>query len=35
MMDIWEQVASYGKEVQKQICLEGSEILRKLYMISL
>ncbi len=35
MVDIWEQIASYGKEVQKQICLEGSEILRKLYMISL
>ena len=35
MVDIWEQIASYGKEVQKQICLEGGEILRKLYMISL
>ena len=35
MMELWEQIASYGKEVQKQICLEGGEILRKLYMISL
>ena len=35
LIDIWEQIASYGKEKQKGICIEGGEILRKLYMISL
>lgn len=35
LMDIWEQIASCGKEVQKGVCLEGEEILRKLYMLSL
>ncbi len=35
MIEIWEQLASYGKETQKQICIEGGEILRKLYMASM
>ena len=35
MIEIWEQVASWGKERQKGICIEGGEILRKLYMMSL
>ncbi len=35
LIDIWEQIASWGKERQKRICIEGGEILRKLYMISL
>lgn len=35
LIEIWEQVSSYGKEVQKEICIEGGEILRKLYMITL
>lgn len=35
LVDCWEEVASYGKEAQKGICIEGGEILRKLYMISL
>jgi (p)ppGpp synthase/HD superfamily hydrolase len=35
LKEIWEQIASYGKERQKGICIEGGEILRKLYMMSL
>ena len=35
LIEIWEQIASYGKERQKGICIEGGEILRKLYMTSL
>ena len=35
LIEIWEQIASWGKERQKGICIEGGEILRKLYMISL
>lgn len=35
LTDMWEQIASYGKEKQKGLCLEGGEILRKLYMMSL
>ena len=35
LVEIWEQIASYGKERQKGICIEGGEILRKLYMMSL
>lgn len=35
LTDIWEQIASYGKERQKELCTEGEEILRKLYMLSL
>lgn len=35
LIDSWEQVASCGKEMQKSICIEGGEILRKLYMMSL
>jgi len=35
LIDTWEQIASYGKERQKGICMEGGEILRKLYMTSL
>lgn len=35
LIEIWEQMASYGKERQKGICIEGEEILRKLYMTSL
>lgn len=35
LIDIWEQIASYGKERQREICIEGGEILRKLYMTSI
>ena len=35
LIELWEQIASYGKERQKGICIEGGEILRKLYMTSL
>ena len=35
LMEIWEQIAGYGKERQRGICIEGAEILRKLYMMSL
>ena len=35
LIEIWEQIASWGKERQKGICIEGGEILRKLYMMSL
>ena len=35
LIEMWEQIASYGKERQKGICIEGGEILRKLYMTSL
>ena len=35
LIELWEQIASYGKERQKGICIEGGEILRKLYMMSL
>ncbi len=35
LIEIWEEVASYGKEQQKEICIAGSEILRKIYMMSL
>ena len=35
LVDCWEEIASYGKEAQKGICIEGGEILRKIYMISL
>lgn len=35
LTDIWEQIASYGKDKQKGLCTEASGILRKLYMLSL
>ncbi len=35
LMEIWEEIASYGKEQQKGVCIAGSEILRKIYMMSL
>lgn len=35
LIDIWEQISSYGKEAQREVCIEGGETLRKLYMISL
>ena len=35
LIEIWEEAASYGKEAQKALCIEGSEILRKIYMTSL
>ena len=35
LMEIWEEVASHGKEAQKALCIEGGEILRKIYMTSL
>lgn len=35
LIDAWEEIASYGKEAQREICIEGGDILRKIYMISL
>ena len=35
LIEIWEEVASYGKEQQKGVCIAGSEVLRKIYMMSL
>lgn len=35
MFDIWELLASKGKEAQKCFCTESLEVLRKLYMINL
>ena len=35
LVDIWEEAASYGKEAQREICMEGCAILRKIYMMSL
>ena len=35
LIEIWEEAASYGKEAQKALCVEGGEILRKIYMMSL
>lgn len=35
LVEIGEEVASFGKEAQKDLCIEGGEILRKIYMISL
>jgi len=35
LMELWEEIASYGKEAQRGLCLEGGEILRKIYMMSL
>ncbi len=35
LIDAWEEIASYGKEAQRGICIEGGEILRKIYMMSL
>ncbi len=35
LFDIWEEIASYGKEQQKEVCISGGEILRKIYMMSL
>lgn len=35
LIEIWEEAASYGKEAQKTLCVEGGEILRKIYMMSL
>ena len=34
LMELWEEIASYGKEAQRGLCLEGGEILRKIYMMS-
>lgn len=35
LVDSWEEIASYGKEAQREFCIEGGEILRKIYMMSL
>ncbi len=35
MFDIWEALATKGKEAQKSFCIESIEILRKIYMIHL
>lgn len=35
LLDLWENISTYGKEKQRNLCLEGEEILRKIYMTSL
>lgn len=35
MFDIWDTIASKGKEAQKSFCNEGLEILRKIYILQL
>ncbi len=35
MTDIWESLASWGKDSQREFCREGMQILRKLYVLSL
>lgn len=35
LIEAWEEMASYSKEAQRGICIEGCGILRKIYMISL
>lgn len=35
MFDIWDSVSAWGKESQKALCVQGTEILRKLYIINL
>lgn len=35
LLDIWENISTYGKEKQRNLCIEGEEILRKIYMTSL
>ena len=35
MIEIWEEMASCGKEQQKAACIAGCDILRKIYMMSL
>lgn len=35
MFDIWDRIATWGKESQKTFCTKGSEILRKLYITHL
>ncbi len=35
IFDIWEGVAAWGKESQKEFCMEGLAILRKLFILNL
>lgn len=35
MFDIWDAIAAMGKENQKALCIQGTDILRKLYILNL